>query len=149
MKIIRVMLLLSLTLGFSQSLIFAQEHAHETPEAVTQATPQLAADEVVVTGQVICLGCSLKQEKGAKAQCSIYGHTNALLMQKVINAEGKHVEAAEGKIYQFLHNDQSDKLITDHSLSGKTMVIVGKIYPEANILEVNFFKVKEVKEVKE
>ncbi|MDP3731642.1 MAG: hypothetical protein Q8R31_01240 [Candidatus Omnitrophota bacterium] len=33
LRIIRVMLLLSLTLGFSQSLIFSQEHAHETPEA--------------------------------------------------------------------------------------------------------------------
>ncbi len=146
LRIARVMLLLSLTLGFSQNLIFAQEHAHKAPEAVTQATPQLAADEVVVTGQVICLGCSLKKEKGAKAQCSIYGHTNALLIEKVIDIKGTHVEAAEGKIYQFLHNDQSDKLITDHSFSGKILVIVGKIYPEANILEVNFFKVKEVKE---
>jgi hypothetical protein len=110
--------------------------------------PKLKADEAVITGKVICLGCSLKKEKSALAQCSIYGHTNALIIEMVFDAQGKFIEEVKGKIYQFLHNDQSDKLITDHEFAGKAMVVVGKIYPEANIIEVNFYKVKEEQEEK-
>ncbi len=141
-KYIKILAVLSMILAFAPKVLFAQEHTHGHSDAVTSATPKLKADEVVVTGKVICLGCSLKKEKAALAQCSIYGHINALRIEKIIDAQGKSIEEAKGKIYQFLHNDQSDKLITDHGFAGKTMVVVGKIYPEANILEVHFFKEK-------
>ena len=141
------MLVLSFILGIASSSILAQEHLHKHHEAVTGATPQLAQDEVVITGKVICLGCHLKKERKARAQCSIYGHINALVIEKIINAQGKSIDELKGKVYQFLHNDKSDKLVKDHNYAGKTIIVVGKIYPEANIIEVNFFKEKE-KEVK-
>lgn len=141
-KYITSLLVLSVILTFAPKFLFAQEHTHGHHDAVTSATPKLRADEVVVTGKVICLGCSLKKEKSALAQCSIYGHTNALRIEKIMDAQGRSIEEIKGKIYQFLHNDQSDKLITDHEFAGKTMVVVGKIYIEANILEVHFFKEK-------
>jgi len=121
---------------------FAQGHSHMPTDAVTQATPRLGHDEVVITGKVICLGCHLKKERGAKAQCSIYGHTNAIVLEKVIDHQGKKLNELNGKIYEFLRNDQSDKLIKDYSYVGKTIIVIGKIYPEANIIEVNFFKQK-------
>ena len=147
-KYIKGLLVLSMILTFAPKILFAQEHTHSHSDAVTSATPKLNTDEVVITGKVICLGCSLKKEKAALAQCSIYGHINALRIEKIIDAQGKSIEEAKGKIYQFLHNEQSDKFITNHDFSGKTMVITGKIYPEANIIEVNFYKVKEEKEEK-
>ncbi len=137
-----LVLILVLILSLGSSLVLAAEHQPRHVDAITAATPKLKADEVVVTGKVICLGCSLKKEKQAQAQCSIYGHINALLIEKVINAQGKKIDEAKGKIYQFLHNDQSDNLIKDHSYAGKILIITGKIYPEANILEVHFFKEK-------
>lgn len=140
-KHIKLILILSIILTFVPK-VFAQAHKHGHSDAVTGATPKLEAGEVVVTGTVICLGCSLKKEKGALAQCSVYGHVNALRIEKVIDAQGKQVKEIRGKIYQFLHNDKSDKLIIDHGFAGKKMVVVGKVYPEANILEARFFKEK-------
>lgn len=142
-RTIKFMLVLSLVFGFTLSSVSAQEHAHKHADAVTSATPQLGPGEVVITGKVICLGCHLKKEKQAKSQCSIYGHTNALSIEKIIDAQGKSIDELKGKIYQFLHNEKSDELIKDHSYTGKVIIVVGKVYPEANILEVNFFKEKE------
>lgn len=138
-----MLVFVSLVLGIASSQIFAQTHSHGSPQAVTQATPQLGHDEVVITGKVICLGCHLKKEKQAKAQCSIYGHTNAIFIEKIYDAKGKSIDELKGKIFQFLHNEKSDGLIKNHSYSGKVIILVGKIYPEANILEVNFFKQNE------
>ncbi|MDP2938921.1 MAG: hypothetical protein Q8O13_02410 [Candidatus Omnitrophota bacterium] len=127
------------------SQLYAQHSPSHHSDAVTTATPKLEPGQVVITGKVICLGCHLKKEKSAKAQCSIYGHTNALVVEKAIDAQGKKILEAKDKIYQFLHNAQSDKLVKDHTYAGKTVIITGKIYPEANIIEVNFFKEKKVK----
>lgn len=135
--------LILIIIAIAPNGVMAQGDYHTHQDAVTQATPKLRDDEVVVTGKVICLGCHLKKEKQAKAQCSIYGHMNALLIEKAYDVKGKSIEAAKNKIYQFLHNDQSDKLIKGHDLVGKIIVITAKIYPEANVLEVSFFKQKE------
>lgn len=135
-----VMVISGVIIGTLPISLFAQEHLSGSHDAVTQATPKLSSDEVVVTGKIICLGCHLKKEKGAQAQCSIYGHTNAIVLEKVVDHHGKKFDELKGKIYQFLHNDASDKLIKDHSYTGKILVIVGKIYPEANLIEVRFAK---------
>jgi len=141
-KYLKIIAVLSLVFGFTLSSVSAQEHAHKHADAVTSATPKLGHNEVVITGKVICLGCHLKKEKGARAQCSLYGHTNALIIEMVFDAQGKDVKDVQGRIYQFLHNDLSDKLVKDHDFVGKIIVITGKIYPEANVLEVYFFKQK-------
>lgn len=125
-------------------------------EAVTTATPETKKDEAVITGKVICVGCTLKKEKGANAQCSIYGHKSALKVEKVVFSgdwkpdpkyKGKWPPsdlpnpdpAYKGKILSFLPNDRSAELLkTKHH--GKKVTIVGRIYPKANMLEVRFVK---------
>lgn len=141
-KYFNFMLVLVLIIGIAPNRVVAEGDSPRHTDAVTQATPKLDHDEVVVTGKVICLGCHLKKEKQAKAECSIYGHANALVIEKSYDAKGGSIEIAKNKIYQFLPNDHSDKLIKDHDFVGKIIVITGKIYPEANVLEVDFFKQK-------
>lgn len=145
MRYFKFIPVLVLIIGIAANRAMAQGDSGMHQDAVTSATPQLAADEVVITGKVICLGCHLEKEKQAKAQCSIYGHTNAIIIEKAINPEGKHLAGAEGEIYQFLHNEKSDELIKEHSYVGKVIIVVGRVYPEANIVEVNFFKERGVK----
>jgi len=82
-----------------------------------------------INGKVICLGCTLKKEQGAKAQCSIYGHKNGL-------------QTPDGKIWTFLENDNSAKLINDHGLAGKNVEIKGKKLDNANYIEVESYKVE-------
>lgn len=79
---------------------------------------------------VVCLGCTLKKEQGAKAQCSIYGHKNAL-------------RTGDGKIWSILQNDASRELIDFHEYAGKKVEITGKKYPDAQVIEIEGFKVVE------
>jgi hypothetical protein len=141
-KYLKITVISGFIMCIGSGFVLSQEHAHKHAEAITAATPKLAKDEAVITGKVICLGCTLKKEKQARVQCSIYGHVNALLIEKIYDRQGKSLKEAKEKIYQFLHNDRADKLIKDHAYAGKIIVITGKIYPEANILEVTFFKQK-------
>ncbi len=87
---------------------------------------QEEATEGVFKGKVICLGCSLKKEKGAAAQCSIYGHKNAL-------------QTEDNEVWSFLENDASKDLINSHDYVGKQIEIKGKKYPHAHIIEAEEF----------
>ena len=124
--------------------------------AITGATPKTTEGEVVITGKVICVGCTLSKEKGANAQCSIYGHTSALKVEKVVfsgswrrdpNYKGKwpppdlpHPDPAyKGKIFYFLPNNGSAELLKE-KYHGKKVIIVGKIYPEENMVDIRFVK---------
>ena len=80
-----------------------------------------------IQGKVICLGCTLKSEKGAKAQCSLYGHTNA-------------IRTVDGKIWSILENDQSTDLVKNHDYAGKDVEISGKKFVDAQTIEVGSFK---------
>ena len=82
----------------------------------------------VIKGEIICLGCTLKKEKGAKAQCSLYGHINGL-------------RTSDGKIWTILENDNSTKLINSHELAGKKVEIEGKKYEDAHYIEVVSYRV--------
>jgi len=93
-------------------------------EAVTKATP------VTLKAKVICLGCSLKKEQGAKAQCSIYGHKNAL-------------KTEDGRVWTILENDVSKELINSHEYAGKEIEIAGKIFSGTQIIEIETFKLVE------
>lgn len=96
----------------------------EEIEAVTKASP------VTFKAEVICLGCSLKKEQGAKALCSIYGHANALRTE-------------DGKIWTILENDVSTELINSHDYAGKEVEIIGKKFANSSVIEVESFKVIE------
>jgi len=113
-RILAGILVLGLLFVGLNSLGFAQEKSEEKYEAIK--------------GKVICFGCTLKKEKGAKAQCSIYGHVNA-------------IKTKDGKIWSILENDKSTELINNHDYAGKEVEIKGKKIAEAQTIEVESFKV--------
>ena len=113
-RILSSILVLGLLLTSLNALVFAQEKIKDEYE--------------IIKGKVICQGCTLKKEKGAKAQCSIYGHINA-------------IKTKDGKIWTILENDKSTELINDHDYAGKDIEIKGKRFAEAQIIEVDTFKV--------
>ena len=92
--------------------------------AVTTASP------VTTKGTVICLGCNLKKKQDAKAQCSVYGHKNA-------------IKAEDGKIWTILENDASKDLINSHDYAGKKVELVGKVFSGTQVLEIENFKIIE------
>lgn len=96
----------------------------EKVEAATQTSP------VTLKAKVICLGCTLKKEQGARAQCSVYGHQHAL-------------KTEDGKIWTILENDASTELINSHEYTGKEVEVTGKKFNEAQVIEVESFKVIE------
>lgn len=156
--------LLLVILLFAGALVTAKESGKKKTqkkskpvsiEAVTTATPKTTEGESVITGTLICVSETL-QEQGANVQCSIYGHKSALKVEKAVlsgswkpdpNYKGKwpppdlpHPDPAyKGKIFSFIPNDNSAELLKDKYI-GKKVTIVGKIYAEANIIDVKFVK---------
>lgn len=112
--ILSSILILGLLVTNLSSIGFAQEETKEKYETIQ--------------GKAVCFGCTLKKEKGAKAQCSIYGHTNA-------------IRTKDGKIWSILENDKSTELINNHGYAGKDIEIKGKKIKEAQTIEVESFKV--------
>lgn len=92
------------------------------------STAQAKDQSETIKGQVVCFGCSLKKEQGAKAQCSVYGHKNAIKMKN-------------GKIWSILENDASAELIKNHEYAGNNVEITGKKLANAQTIEVESFKV--------
>jgi len=89
--------------------------------------------EVTLKGTLICLGCQLQSDYGAKAQCSIYGHDPAL-------------QTKDGKIYTFLSNDRSKPLLKHEKLSehlGQKITIHGILFPNTMIIEVKDYQLAE------
>jgi len=126
-KFVVTAILLGLLFSFGLSETFAGcgkcGMGEEKVEAVTGASP------ITLEAEVICLGCSLKKEQGAKAQCSIYGHRNAL--------------RADGEIWTILENDEATELINSHEYAGKIVKIEGKSFPGTHIIQVGSFEVIE------
>lgn len=89
---------------------------------------------IVVTGDNVCLGCSLKTEQGAAAQCSVYGHTHALRVEKA-TVDGKAAPELKGKVLHYLPTSISEKLIKEHH--GEKLTLTGKVYTDAQVLEVS------------
>ncbi len=130
-------------------------------EAVTTATPFPKKNQLTITGTVICTSCDLKKLKGAKSQCSVYGCNYALKVKQVIQVvydkDGNPVMVSGkpkfqyrkdyiGKMYHILANDSSAGLL-QKEYKGKDVIIVGKIYSDENIIEVDFVKLAPAKKV--
>ncbi len=94
--------------------------------------------EVTVTGNNFCLGCSLKKEKGAGAQCSIFGHKHSLRVTMAIAADNTELVDMQGWILHYLETEKSEELIKGHH--GENITITGKVYPEERVVEVDKFK---------
>ncbi|GAB4322585.1 MAG: hypothetical protein Kow0074_14280 [Candidatus Zixiibacteriota bacterium] len=117
----------------------AQEH----PEHPTQSEKSAAdteAIEATLVGQNICLGCTLKKDKGAAAQCSKYGHRHVL---KVTSAtvDGTARPAMTGWVLHYLDTDAAQPAINEHH--EETLTITGKVYSKERTLEVSDIAVAE------
>lgn len=103
--------------------------------AAMAAVPVLAqageAANVTVVGNNYCLGCALKKEKGAAAQCSIYGHRHALKVEQV-SGGGE----LKGATLHYLENDKSKDLFKGTSFHGKRIEVVGKLHVDERVIEV-------------
>ncbi|MFN3967235.1 MAG: hypothetical protein ACK4JE_06025 [Endomicrobiia bacterium] len=141
-------------ISFFSTGVFTAEHPeHPTKteskkiEAVTTATPKPQEGQLVITGTVLCTSCELKK-KGAKSQCSVYGCSYSVKTKNVRSPKGQLVKDYVGKTYQILTNDSSSALL-QKEYKGKDVIIVGKIYPEENVLEVDFVKLAPEKKSEE
>jgi hypothetical protein len=112
--------------------------------AVTAKIPKLEKDQVIITGTVICTSCDLKKAKGAKSQCSIYGCNYVIKTKDVRDYKGKPIKDEIGKIFHILENDNSSDLL-QKKCKGREVIIVGKLYSEERIIEIEFVKLASVK----
>lgn len=89
---------------------------------------------VVVSGENVCVGCTLKKEQGAAAQCSVYGHTHALRVERAA-VDGKAAPELKNRILHYLPNSNSEDLIK--LFHGEKLTLTGRLYQEAQVLEVD------------
>lgn len=108
----------------------AQDH----PEHPKKQPAAAKVVEATVVGENFCLGCSLKKEKGAAAQCSIYGHRHALKVTTA-TAAGKNLPEMKGWVLHYLDTDNAQSFIKQHG--GETLTLKGKVYIDERVLEVN------------
>jgi len=80
------------------------------------------------TGILSCPACDLKMDSEAHAQCKVYGHKHALKLEN-------------GKYISFLENDHSEDLIKGGDWNGQKIEVSGVYYPDANMIDVDSFKV--------
>lgn len=61
-----------------------------------------------------------------------------------MNLDGSVRKEGSGKIYHILVNDNSCQLLKDE-YKGKEVIIIGIIYPDENIVEIDFVKLAPMK----
>jgi hypothetical protein len=122
-----------LLLSGSAGSALAQEHPDHPKKDSTPGTAAAAVVEATVTGENICLGCTLKQE-GAAAQCSKYGHRHGLKVTSA-SADGSDLAYMKGWILYYLETDKSQPFIKEHD--GETLTLEGKVYTAERVLEVS------------
>lgn len=109
----------------------AQEHP-EHPAKTTKAATATVSD-ATVEGENFCLGCSLKKDKGAAAQCSKYGHRHALKVAKA-TIDGKEHPEMTGWVLHYLETDSAQPVIKEHHQ--ETVKLTGKVYADERTIEV-------------
>ena len=90
-----------------------------------------------VAGTNVCVGCSLKKEKGAGAQCKVYGHKHSLKVSRATDEDGNELSDMTGWLLFYLETDKSTELINGHHK--EELVIEGMVYPDERVLEVISF----------
>ena len=110
----------------------AQEH----PDHPKKDPASTKADviEASVTGENVCVGCALKKEQGAAAQCSKYGHRHALRVTSA-SADGSDLAYMKGWILYYLETDNAQPFIKEHD--GETLTLRGKVYTAERMFEVD------------
>ena len=80
-------------------------------------------------GTLVCQGCSLKKADGARSACSEYGHKHAL-------------KTEDGAFVNFLENQYSADLLQGEKYHNKKMIVHGRYFAKANVLDVEWFEVE-------
>jgi len=87
-------------------------------------------DQITLSGELLCIGCTLKKLDGANAQCDLYTH----------HAIG--FKTADGTLWSIVDNAKGHDVINSHDLvENKKATITGWIYPIANFIEIDDIKV--------
>jgi len=82
--------------------------------------------KTTITGELVCVGCTLKRMDGANAQCDLYAQ----------HALG--VKTADGSIWNIVENGRGHDIIRGHGfLDNKQINIQGYLYPIANMIEID------------
>jgi hypothetical protein len=113
-RIIGILILVTVVFG---ALIIADTH---------QAKAE--GKHASLEGQLVCLACTIKNEEGARAECRNFGHTHAL-------------KTEDGKFISFLENKYSEDLFKGEKYSGKNISVHGIYHADANLLDVESYKI--------
>ncbi len=95
---------------------------------VTAGDKTSSGKQAEFEGTLVCLGCSLKSDDGARAACSTFGHKHAL-------------KTAEGKYVNFLENQYSADLMAGKKYHNAEVKVQGVYFANANLLDVETFEV--------
>lgn len=101
-----------------------------------------------VVGSDYCLGCTLKKQKGAAAQCSIYGHKHALKVERATASDGRDLGSLAGGTLHYLENDKLKEAFKAGDFNGKRIEVTGKLYLDERVIEVEFVREVPVKKEK-
>lgn len=96
---------------------------------VKTGEPQQKSGPETITGELVCIPCTLQQEEGAKPECKTYGHKYGL-------------KTENGKLWSLVMNKQSKKLFSG-KYTGKKVEIIGQKFEEAQYIEVKEVKMIE------
>jgi len=83
-----------------------------------------------VTGEVICLGCYIRENYDADHDCEIKGHTFGF-------------QSSDGNLWTFTHNALSEDLIKIDEVTGKIVKIEGKLYYRAHYIDIETYSIEE------
>lgn len=87
-------------------------------------------DKITLSGELVCIGCSLKKLDGANAQCDLYAH----------HAIG--FKANDGTLWSIVDNEKGHDVIRSHALlEKKNATITGWLYPLAHYVELDGIEV--------
>lgn len=80
----------------------------------------------VITGEIVCIPCTLQKEVKAKSDCKTYGHSYGL-------------KTDDGKLWSMLINNRSKELLSE-KYTGKKVEIIGKKITKAQYIDLYSFK---------
>lgn len=87
-----------------------------------------APEQMTLEGKLVCLGCDLKSNEGARSSCSEFGHTHA-------------IKSADGKYIGFLPNKFSKDLLKGEKYHNADLSVNGAFHATANLMDVHSFQV--------
>lgn len=101
-------------------------------QKVPPNSPLRLSKRVEVEGKIICIGCELKnRDKDFDPQCTLY------------SKHGQGLLSSDGSIYSFVDNAKGHLVVSSDKLKGKDVKILGWKFPNAQIIEVSRYSVKD------